>query len=84
VVTWEHTDATLARQVRRAEEIAAECAPADERFRGGLPPGRYDEAFPPRPGPACGWCDYLRHCDVGAAAARPRRPWDGIADEDVP
>jgi hypothetical protein len=76
VVTWEHTDATLARQVRRAEEIAAECAPADERFRAGMPPGRYDELFPPRPGPACGWCDYLRHCDVGAAAARPRRPWD--------
>ena len=84
VITWEHTDETLARQVRRAEEIAAECAPADEGFRAGLPPDRYDDLFPPRPGPACGWCDYLRHCDVGTAAARPRRPWDGIADEDVP
>jgi RecB family exonuclease len=84
VIAWEHTDATLARQVGRAEEIAAECAEADEQVRNGLPPERYDDVFPPRPGPACGWCDYVRHCAEGAAAARPRRPWDGIADEDVP
>jgi RecB family exonuclease len=84
VIAWEHTDATLARQVRRAEEIAAECAEADEQARNGLPPERYDDVFPPRPGPACGWCDYVRHCAEGAAAARPRRPWDGIADEDAP
>jgi RecB family exonuclease len=84
VIAWEHTDATLARQMRRAEEIAAECAEADEQARSGLPPARYDDVFPPRPGPACGWCDYVRHCPEGAAAARPRRPWDGIADEDVP
>ena len=84
VIAWEHTDATLARQVRRAEEIAAECTEADEQARSGLPPARYDDVFPPRPGPACGWCDYVRHCPEGAAAARPRRPWDGIADEDVP
>jgi RecB family exonuclease len=84
VIAWGHTDATLARQVRRAEEIAAECAEADEQVRNGLPPERYDEVFPPRPSPACGWCDYVRHCAEGAAAARPRRPWDGIADEDVP
>jgi RecB family exonuclease len=84
VIAWEHTDATLARQVRRAEEIAAECAGADEQVRNGLPSARYDEVFPPRPGPACGWCGYVRHCAEGAAAARPRRPWDGIADEDVP
>jgi RecB family exonuclease len=84
VIAWEHTDATLARQMRRAEEIAAECAEADEQARSGLPPARYDDVFPPRPGPACGWCHYVRHCPEGAAAARPRRPWDGIADEDVP
>jgi hypothetical protein len=84
VIAWEHTDGTLARQVRRAEEIADECAEADERVRNGLPPERYDDVFPPRPSPACGWCDYVRQCAEGAAAARPRRPWDGIADEDVP
>src|ERR1022692_1247280 len=29
---WEHSDATLARHLGRAEDIAAECADADERF----------------------------------------------------
>jgi RecB family exonuclease len=83
VLAWEHTDAALERHVRRAEQIAAECAGADEQFRAGLPPDRIDEVFPPRPGPACGWCDYLRHCPEGMAAARPRRSWDGIADDDL-
>jgi RecB family exonuclease len=81
VLAWDHTDAALERHVRRAEQIAAECGGADEQFRAGLPPDRIDEVFPPRPGPACGWCDYLRHCPEGMAAARPRRSWDGIADD---
>jgi putative RecB family exonuclease len=33
VLAWEHTAESLARQLRRAEDIAAECAAADERFR---------------------------------------------------
>jgi len=80
VLGWEHTRESLLRHVRRAEQIAAECAEADERMRAHLPPGKYDEVFPPRPGPACGWCDYLRHCPEGQAAAVPRRPWDGLAE----
>ena len=80
VFAWEHTDETLARHLRRAEEIAAECAEADERMRGPLPPEKYDEVFPPRPTPGCGWCDYLRHCPEGQAVAVQRRPWDGLAD----
>lgn len=80
VAAWEHSDEALIRQLRRAEEIGAECAAADERFRAGLPADRYDEFFPPRPRPACGWCDYLRHCPEGSAAAVPRKPWDGLAD----
>ena len=44
------------------------------------PRAAYDEVFPPRPSASCGWCDYLRHCPEGAAAAVPRRPWDGLAD----
>jgi RecB family exonuclease len=79
VLAWSHTDESLARQLRRAEAIAEECASADERMRGGLPADRYDEVFPPRPGPSCGWCDYLRHCPEGSAAATARRPWDGLA-----
>jgi hypothetical protein len=48
-------------------------------MREGLPEPRYDEVFPPRPSPACGWCDYLRHCPEGAVAAVTRRPWDGLS-----
>ena len=79
VIAWSHTDESLARHLSRAEGIAAECAAADEQLRDGLPPERYDEVFPPRPSPSCGWCDYRRHCPEGAAAAISRRPWDGIA-----
>jgi RecB family exonuclease len=79
VVAWQHSDEALTRMMRRAEEIGAECAAADERFRAGLPGERYDEVFPPNPRPACGWCDYLRHCPEGTAAAVPRKPWDGLA-----
>ena len=82
VLSWEHTDATLARQVRRAEEIAAECDAADTAYRGGLAPTRYGEVFPPRPGPGCGWCDYRQHCPEGTAASPARRPWDAITDDE--
>jgi hypothetical protein len=115
VISWTHTDESLLRHLGRAEDIADECAAADERMRSGsvadsgagsvsgsgsgagsgagagsgvgagsgsgvgLPPERYDEVFPPRPRPSCGWCDYLRHCPAGAAAAVRRRPWDGLS-----
>ena len=82
VLSWEHTDGTLARQVGRAEDIAAECAGADEAYRGGLAPARYDEVFPPRPGPGCGWCDYRQHCAEGAAASPAHLPWDGLRDDE--
>jgi putative RecB family exonuclease len=79
VVAWSHTDESLARHLGRAEDIAEECAAADERMRDGLLADRYDEVFPPRPSPSCGWCDYRRHCPEGAAAAAARRPWDGLS-----
>ena len=78
VIAWTHTDESLARHLSRAEGIAAECAAADEKFRGDLPAERYDEVFPPSPSPSCGWCDFRRHCPEGTAAAIPRRPWDAI------
>jgi RecB family exonuclease len=88
VLAWEHTDESLARQLRRAEDIAAECAEADQQFRGGtdgetgpaagLPYDRVDEVFPPRPGSWCGWCDYRARCPEGSEASEPRRPWDGL------
>jgi RecB family exonuclease len=79
VVAWSHSDASLARHLSRAEGIAQECAVADEQSRDGLPAERYDEVFPPRPSPSCGWCDYLRHCPEGTTAAITRRPWDGLS-----
>jgi RecB family exonuclease len=79
VLAWSHTDESLARHLARAEAIAEECAAADEQMAAGLPVHAYDEVFPPRPSTSCGWCDFLRHCPEGAAAAVPRRPWDGLA-----
>ncbi len=78
VLAWEHSEQALARQLGRAEDIAAECADADQRYRadGAL---AADAAFPPRPSSSCGWCDFRRQCPEGAAAAQLRRPWDGLA-----
>jgi len=84
VHAWEHSDATVARHVRRAEEIAAECEQADERFRARLPGPELDAVFPPHPGPACGWCDFRAHCPEGSAAAPAHRPWDGLAGNGDP
>jgi RecB family exonuclease len=80
VVAWDHTEESLARHLRRAESLADECSDADDQMRAGLSPSRRDEVFPARPGPACGWCDYLRHCQPGQAAAVSRRPWDALAE----
>jgi hypothetical protein len=80
VLAWEHTGDSLQRHLRRVEDVAAECADADERMRAPLPREKYDEVFPPRPGPACGWCDYLRSCPEGRAAGAPHRPWDALAE----
>ena len=82
VLAWEHTPEALSRQLRRAEDIAAECAAADKRFATGEPGDRGDEVFPPRPGAMCGWCDFRAHCPEGSAAAERRRPWDGLAAAD--
>jgi hypothetical protein len=86
VHAWEHSDATLARHLGRAEDIAEECAAADERFAarpaGAPAEGFPDEGFPPSPGPSCGWCELRGVCPEGSAAAEPRRPWDGLGAAD--
>src|SRR6478672_3529628 len=74
VLAWSHTTESLARHLRRAEDIAEEAAAADERMRDGLPADAYDEVFPPRPGPSCAWCDYRRHRPEGPEAAPPPPP----------
>jgi RecB family exonuclease len=81
VVEHEHTDASLARHVARAEAIAAEAQTAEEAWRGGLAPVAVDEQFAPSPGRLCGWCDFRRNCPEGLAAGPPRAPWAGLAEE---
>lgn len=83
VLRWEHTDESLSRQLRRAEDIAGECSAADERFRAEPESGRGDEVFPPTPGSWCGWCDFRAQCPEGQSAAAQRRPWDGLAADDA-
>jgi RecB family exonuclease len=80
VLAWEHTAESLARQLDRAQDIAAECASADERYREPGDGGRGDETFPPRSGTWCGWCDYRAQCPEGRAAGVSRRPWDGLGE----
>lgn len=72
VATWTHTDETLGRHVRRAEEAAEDLTAAGERLAGGADP---DEVFPPSVGWHCSWCDFRRHCPEGQAAAPDLEPW---------
>jgi putative RecB family exonuclease len=84
VHAWQHTEAALARHLGRAEDIAAECAAADEQHRAGLTADGLAAVFPPRPGAGCGWCDFRALCPEGAAATPARRPWDGLDRVDQP
>jgi RecB family exonuclease len=97
VAVWEHTEESLDRHLRRAEDIGGECSEADDWYRekagksGKAEPGeqvaperrheRFDERFPPQPGALCSWCDYLKHCPQGRQTASPREPWSALADE---
>jgi RecB family exonuclease len=83
VLSWEHTQESLDRQLGRAEDIAGECAAADDRYRDEPDSGRGEDVFPPQPGGWCGWCDYRAHCAEGQRAAARRRSWDGLAADDT-
>lgn len=81
VVVWEHTDATLARHLERAHDIAAEAVDADRRSAqdGARTPESLDALYPPRQGPLCTWCDFRAHCPEGRAATPGRTlPWAGL------
>ncbi|GAB2811111.1 PD-(D/E)XK nuclease family protein [Actinocorallia aurea] len=91
VAAWDHTEESLGRHLQRAEQLAMECADADEAYKtripaprrspeGGVEHARHDEVFPPRPGPLCGWCDYARHCPEGQAAGPRKQPWAALED----
>jgi putative RecB family exonuclease len=76
VHAFTHTDESLARQVRRAEDTAADIVAATGKLEAG---GTPDEAFPPTPGPRCSWCDFRRHCAVGQAASVEKEPWVAVS-----
>jgi putative RecB family exonuclease len=72
-----HTEESLARHVRRAEDTAADIVSATARLEAGAGP---DEAFPPAPSTRCTWCDFRRHCAEGQAASVEKEPWVAVAD----
>jgi RecB family exonuclease len=74
VVEWEHTDASLARHIGRAESYAEEIVGAESAYAAGAVA---DDAFPPRASALCAFCDHAAACPVGAAVA-PRDAWDAL------
>jgi RecB family exonuclease len=74
VAPHDHTEESIARHVRRAEQTAADAMAAEKAVATGADP---DVAFPTTPGAICGWCDFRRVCPVGSA--RPGQDsWAGL------
>jgi putative RecB family exonuclease len=76
VAEWEHTEESLARHVRRAEEAADEIDLATETLKAG---GDQEILFPPVTGRQCQWCDFRRSCPEGQEAAPSLDPWALLA-----
>jgi RecB family exonuclease len=76
VAVWEHTEESLGRHVKRAEEAADELSLAADTLAAGGDP---EILFPPRTGRHCSWCDFRRSCPEGQAAAPGLEPWAMLA-----
>jgi hypothetical protein len=81
VLAWDHTEESLAEQLRRVDEVAERLAGLDERYAAGLSPERADEEFPARVGAQCGWCDFRPVCGPGRSVPQ-RPPWAGVVEPD--
>lgn len=77
VLAWDHTGESIAEHLRRADALAVELASLDERHRAGMSAAEADDAFPPRVGGQCGWCDFRPVCAPGRSVPQ-HRPWDGV------
>jgi putative RecB family exonuclease len=74
VAAHEHTEESLARQVRRAEDTARDIMAAERAVASGGDP---DAEFPVNPGTLCSWCDFRRVCPAGQEAAS-KEPWAAV------
>ena len=74
VAAHEHTEESLGRQLRRAEETAQDIMAAEKAMAAGADP---DESFPVAPGPLCSWCDFRRVCPAATDAAA-KEPWAAV------
>ncbi|MFC3744226.1 RecB family exonuclease [Paractinoplanes deccanensis] len=75
VAAHEHTEESLARQVRRAEDTARDIMAAEKAVSAGADP---DAEFPTNPGPLCGWCDFRKICPSGSEAVA-KEPWAAVS-----
>lgn len=75
VAAFEHSEASLARQLARAEATAEDIVTATDTLASGAD---RDDVFPAVPSPGCGWCDFRAHCREGQLASPDRQPWDGL------
>lgn len=74
VVTHEHTEESLARQVSRAEDTARDIMAAEKAVAAGADP---DVEFPTSPGALCSWCDFRKTCPAGQEVPA-KDPWTAV------
>lgn len=74
VAAHEHTEESLARQVRRAEDTARDIMAAERAVAEGADP---DVEFPTNPGALCGWCDFRKVCPAGVEA-QAKESWAAV------
>jgi putative RecB family exonuclease len=74
VAAHEHTEESLARQVRRAEDTARDIMAAEKAVAAGADP---DTEFPTNPGALCSWCDFRKSCPAGSEVAA-KEPWSAV------
>jgi putative RecB family exonuclease len=74
VAAHEHSEASLARQVARAEDTARDIVESEKAVAAGADA---DAAFPTNPGTLCGWCDFRRVCPAGQEV-QAKEPWSSV------
>ncbi len=77
VLAWEHNEESLARQLRRAESIAAECAAADEQYRAD--PQQAEELFESARRHRLRLVRLPRALPGGDGCRAAAPPWDGLS-----